>query len=192
MKKTITTIVITTLFLLKAGVSFADIPVITDKYIHKENGRKVLFGLLEPRFSIIDTWSETKLETNLYGDRYYHKIWHITCKEPGESKCRLSVSDRSSFNYGGTSFSEDIFINTENAMMDDIDRGLNRGIFAGKATKKVCIKGSNGKSFVFLFTATWQNGNENGDADIHIAVSDITNQMIVTTGNTNNNCAIIR
>lgn len=189
MRKIKLTTIIATLSL--ANIALADVPVIRTTAVHKEGGRRVLFGLCEERYNIVDRHTSIAHCINPYTNEPYdlHETT-LYCKDPGNIKCRISIAGKR-INYNGTSISEDIFVENENDLLDQVDKNLGNGIYYGKTSKKVAVK-ADGKQFLFLFEATWKNGNENGDADIVIKVYDITAYTNVTAGSANGTAVITR
>jgi len=174
------------------NIIFANVPQkIKITNIHKEGGRGMLFGLCEPRYDRVVKTIAIQYAVNPYnGDVYEITITTLSCTGNGWAKCRLSVAE-SSFNYNGTNISEKIFDENTNLLIDQVDKNLEQGVYTGKAAKKVAIK-AGGKQFLFLFEATWKNGNENGDADIEINVSDITAYSNVIAGSANGSAVSIK
>lgn len=181
-KKTHTTIIAT---LLLANIAMADVPIIRITEIHKSGGRNILWGLFEPRYKNIDKTVNNSFVTDpATGTTCIMLKTTLICSEPGWAKCQLSVAENR-INYNGASISENIFIDNANELIDLVDKQLEKGIYNGKTSKKVLVKAS-GKQFLFLFEATWKNGNENGDADIEIKVSDITAYSATIAGSATN------
>lgn len=189
MKKINLVTIIATIFF--ANLALADLPVIRTTAVHKEGGRRVLFGLCEERYNIVDRHTSIAHCINPYTKEPYdlHETT-LYCKDPGNIKCRISIAGKR-INYNGTNISEDIFVENENDLMDQVDKNLEKGTYYGKTSKKVAVKAS-GKQFLFLFEATWRNGNENGDADIEIKVYDITAYTNVTASTSNGSAVIIK
>lgn len=189
MRKIKLTTIIATLSL--ANIVLADVPVIRTLDIHKEGGRRILFGIFEERYNIVDRHTTIEHSINPFTKEPYDlHITSLRCKDPGNIKCRLSVAGKR-INYNGTNNSENIFVENENDLLDQVDKNLGNGIYHGKTSKKVAVK-ADGKQFLFLFEATWKNGNENGDADIVIKVYDITAYTNVTAGSANGTAVITR
>ncbi|MBR5777897.1 MAG: hypothetical protein IKY22_05510 [Bacteroidales bacterium] len=144
--------------------------------IHKEGGRSFL-GITEPRYDKVDF--ETKIERRqcpYTGEVYELHISTLTCLRPGDIKCRRSVAEKG-FKYNGVTISEDIFVETMNSMVDEIDEKLVKKEKEGKVVKKISVVADNNEQFIFSFIATWENGNEEGNADIQIVVYDITKEL---------------
>lgn len=189
MKKIKLLAIIATIFV--ANIAVADVPVIKIIDIHKEGGRNMFWGLCEPRYSTVTKTSHEYFKQDIAsGTIVLVERISLTCLDPGWAKCRLSVAENR-INYNGVNINENIFIENANDLMDQVDKNLEKSIFSGKTTKKVTVKAS-GKQFLFLFEATWQNGNENGDADIEIKVSDITAYSTVIAGSANGAAVSIR
>lgn len=181
MKKILATIIAA---IVLTNIAFADVPTVRLTTIHKEGGRGMLFGLCETRYDLVDKFTEIKYVMNPYTGESYEIIYTtLRCVGKGWSKCRLSVAEKS-FNYNGVNISERVFDENTNSLMDQVDKNLEQGVYSGKTSKKVAVKAS-GKQFLFLFEATWKNGNDNGDADIEIKVSDITAYSSVIAGSAN-------
>ena len=173
------------------NIIFADVPQIRMMIIHKEGGRRILFGLCEPRYDKVIKTEALEHEVNPYnGEVYDIRIIKLSCTEKGWAKCQLSVAE-THINYNGVNISEKIFDENTNLLIDQVDKNLEQGVYTGKASKKVAIK-AGGKQFLFLFEATWKNGNENGDADIEIKVSDITAYSNVIAGSANGSAVSIK
>ena len=146
--------------------------------IHKEGGRSFL-GITEPRYDKVDFETVISHEKCPYtGEVYEQHTSTLTCIGPGDIKCRKSVAEKG-FKYNGVTISEDVFVETMNSLVDEIDEKLVEKEKEGKVVKKISVVADNNEQFIFSFIATWENGNEEGNADIQIVVYDITKDIEV-------------
>ncbi|MCR4829761.1 MAG: M56 family metallopeptidase [Bacteroidales bacterium] len=67
----------------------------------------------------------------------------------------------------------------ERKLIKAVDKELRQGHASGTLSQSAEVKICKGKTTKLLFTATWENGNANGDVDITMKVSELSNALVV-------------
>ena len=145
------------------------------RIVEEHNGRQPwwdIFEVAEPRYN--DITPTISYRTSPSGDCI--EIHHLLCENPGHSKCRWSVTERtpSVINFNGFTIDGNTIEEIIDEMLDEIDSILfNTGQSTGTTTRKITFR-QNNQLLVILLRATWINGNSNCDADITFDITDIT------------------
>ena len=145
---------------------------------HKEGGRRFLGFIGQPRYREIDK----NVTISTIGEYEYHHVF-VSCVGEGHAKCSEKLSET----LGEEEANVDVeyiqvddyrFVN-ENEIVDfvdnlieEIDESIGQGFYNGNIQRDMSFISSSGEEIMLCFEGEWINGNEDGDADIRIVVSN--------------------
>lgn len=152
--------------------AFAGEVLIKTVKIHKENGKRHFFGLTRPQYDIANV-SEMLIPAKDGERDFTFRNVEMDLKNPGREKCEIESEKQYIYGYNSLKVSERNFDLVINSLLKKIDSLLKKGQSSGSYTEEMTVE-AGGIEMNFRFLAEWQNGNENGDADIIIRVWDIS------------------
>ena len=152
--------------------AFAGEVLIKTVKIHKENGKRHFFGLTRPQYDLANV-SEMLIPAKDGERDFTYRNVEMDLKGPGREKCKIESEEQYIYGYNSLKVSERNFDLVINKLLKKIDNLLKKGQSSGSYTEEMTVE-AGGIEMNFRFLAEWQNGNENGDADIIIRVWDIS------------------
>lgn len=104
----------------------------------------------------------------------------VTCMGSGDERCskKLDASLGGIVQlYDNNSIYEQLLIQIEEDLMAEVDAMLDEGSTNGAITRIFILPSIEGNAVFLHHEISWENGNENGDANIRLLIIDMTNQM---------------
>jgi len=105
----------------------------------------------------------------------------VTCEGGGDEKCskKLTTCPTEVIQlYDNNSIYAEILVDIEDELLLEIDIMLvDEGSTSGSISRTYVLTSIEGNTVYLHHIVSWDNGNENGDANIRIQVVDMTNQM---------------
>ena len=136
------------------------------------NGKRHFFGLTRPQYNIANV-SEMLIPAKDGERDFTFRNVEMEFKNPGREKCDVECAEDYVYGYNSLKVSEKNFDLVINSLLKKIDRLLKKGQSSGTYNEEMTVE-AGGIEMKFRFLAEWENGNENGDADIFIKVWDIS------------------
>lgn len=164
-------VILLALFTLGTTAYAGEVLIKTVK-IHKENGKRHFFGLTRPQYNIANI-SEMLIPAKDGERDFTFRNVEMDLKNPGREKCEIESEEQYIYGYNSLKVSERNFDLVINKLLKKIDNLLKKGQSSGSYNEEMTVE-AGGIEMNFRFLAEWQNGNENGDADIIIRVWDIS------------------
>ena len=164
-------VILLALFTLGTTAYAGEVLIKTVK-IHKENGKRHFFGLTRPQYDLANV-SEMLIPAKDGERDFTYRNVEVDLKNPGREKCKIESEEQYIYGYNSLKVSERNFDMVINKLLKKIDSLLKKGQSSGSYTEEMTVE-AGGIEMNFRFLAEWQNGNENGDADIIIRVWDIS------------------
>lgn len=139
--------------------------------LYEKQGGQFVWYTLSVRYDRVCTYRSFDPKTGFV-------YFHVICEGPGYEKCQR-VPDNAIQHTTRPHVNHPAVLNVEDEIISYIDNQLvNMHNFHGTVTKKIEIM-MNGHACIYAVMASWDNGNENGDATIVFSYQDITGSISI-------------
>lgn len=124
--------------------------------------------------AVLTFWKVTYYKVQYTQKDANNNLWQLWCENPGNNNCRKTASSGKPIVIGMNEYSEELFNEVLNEIMDMVDESIFNGKSDGSVGKKIVTNTIGGKEKTLAFSASWKNADvKTGDVKYSVFINEI-------------------